>query len=259
MTLLSANRDAREIQGRGLPLNLNVIASDIIYAGGMGAVDYTGEIQPASDTVGLRVVGRIPAMKDNTADGEVSNIEHGIFRYENSSSYPVTRACIGKTCYVEDDATVAAGSTCLVAAGIVYDVDADGVWVDQTAAALVVARMNARIYIRAITGTTDSPTAAECFQGNVLLTASNSGATTISLPTAIAGYRVGVQRITATSGYDVTIHPYSGDRINSGAVNGNAVNTTDAVSDALWLETQDATYWKNAPPLAKDRAVWATT
>lgn len=258
MSALTDNRNTPEIAGRSLQTKLAVYAAEIMYAGGMAAMDYARKIQMASDTLGLKVLGRVPLKVDNTADGETSNIEHGIFRYNNSSSYPVTSAMIGKTCYVEDDNTVAGDSTYLVAAGIIYDVDNDGVWVEQTPAALEVARMNARPKIVAKTDNY-TVTAADAFQGNVIITGSKSTGVTLTLPSAIAGYRIGFQRITATSGYSVILTPAAGDRINAGAAAGSATNNVNAVSDVLWLETPDATYWKTTVPVAKDRASWVTT
>jgi hypothetical protein len=258
MSALTDNRNTREINGRQLETELAIYAAEIMYAGGMAAMDYAKEIYMASDTLGLKVLGRVPLKVDNTADGYTSNIEHGIFRYANSSTYPITSAMIGKTCYVEDDNTVAGDSTYLVPAGLVYDVDSKGVWVDQTVAGLEIARMNARIYISAKTADY-TVTAADCFQGNVVITVSKSTGATMTLPTAIAGYRIGFQRITSTSGYDVVLTPASGDKINSGAAAGSATNAVDAVSDILWLETPDVTYWKTANPVAKDRASWVTT
>ena len=38
-----------------------------------------------------------------------------------------------------------------------------------------------------------------------------------------------------------------------------ASNTTDAVSQVLYLEARDATDWVDAAPLASDRAVWVAS
>jgi hypothetical protein len=225
----------------------------------MQAIDYTGEIQPASDTLGLKVIGRCEAQVDNTVDGHTSNAKCGIFRYANSSTYALTRANIGRPCYVENDQTVGAGSTYYVPAGIVVDVDSSGVWVDQSPLALAAARAAAIPYVSAQTGTTATVTAAMAFQGNVVMTASNSGATVITLPSAVPGYRIGIQRVNAGAGYDVTITPGSADTVRGGTTVQSAVNTTDAISQVLWIETINDTAWVDAGPLAGDRSVWVAT
>jgi hypothetical protein len=66
-----------------------------------------------------------------------AQVEAGVFRWDNSTSDPVTIASLRHLCYVVDDQTVAATSaptgTPAVAtrgiAGIVMDVDTNGVWV----------------------------------------------------------------------------------------------------------------------------------
>ena len=54
------------------------------------------------------------------------------FKFANLAADLVTQADIGKTCYIADDQTVAKtnGTNTRSVAGKVFDVDADGVWVD---------------------------------------------------------------------------------------------------------------------------------
>jgi hypothetical protein len=120
---------------------LTILDAEKIWKGGMVAVDATPEVQMASDTAGLVVVGIAPASVDNTDDGETLDPPlRGIFRMNNSETDPVAKEHIGKKCYVEDDNTVASDSTNYVAAGVVVDVDDDGVWVDFRGPALAVAQ-----------------------------------------------------------------------------------------------------------------------
>jgi hypothetical protein len=256
MTALADNRNTPKLAGEGFVDDFTAINADILYAGGMGAIDSTQEIQPASDTLGLRVVGRIPVKVDNTADGEASEVDSGIFRYVNSTTAPVTRAQVGDVCYVEDDQTVASTSTNLVAAGLVVDVDSKGVWVDQRPASLSMARRIARPKVVAVTATTATLTAAQAFQGNVVVTASNSGATTLTMPAAAAGLRIGVQRLTAGAGYDVSLAAASADTVLGSET---VLNDTDAVSQVLWLEAENVTNWALGAPVASDRAEWASS
>ena len=79
MAALTDNRDTPEIEGRYTDQDAQTILdAEIMYAGGMVARDYNGEVQMASDTVGLRVLGRAPEKVDNTDDGEtIDPAEHG--------------------------------------------------------------------------------------------------------------------------------------------------------------------------------------
>jgi hypothetical protein len=60
-------------------------------------------------------------------------IRRGVLQFANSASTDlVTRADIGKSAYMVDDQTVAktSGSNTRSVAGIIRDVDAQGVWVE---------------------------------------------------------------------------------------------------------------------------------
>lgn len=256
MAALTDNRDTPELLGDDLVADLTILNDEVIYGGAMIAIDSSLESQAAADTAGLRVVGRAPKKVDNADDGSTDNVERGIFRYAVSSTFPITRAGIGTVCYVEDDQTVAGSSTNLIAAGLVHDVDSSGVWVDQTAAALATARRLARPKVLAKTDDY-TITAAQAFQGNIVFTGSKATTgNTFTLPAAASGYRVGIQRLTATAGYDVVVTAGTGDTVRGSAAAGTITNDTDAVSDVLWLETADATAWLDAMPLAKDLAEW---
>ena len=60
-----------------------------------------------------------------------ARIDHGIFRWLNEGGDAVTIADRYNQCFIVDDQTVARtdGTSSRSAAGIVIDVDADGVWV----------------------------------------------------------------------------------------------------------------------------------
>lgn len=113
-----------------------VAASTTIYAGTMVALNSSGYAIPAADTAGLLVIGRAEEYVDNAAGsaGDLTvNCRKGVFRYANSGSAAVDAvADVGKFAFVEDDQTVAETSTHSVKAGIVVDIDDDGVWVDMT-------------------------------------------------------------------------------------------------------------------------------
>jgi exosome complex RNA-binding protein Csl4 len=116
---------------------LGVASNATIFAGAMVAVNTSGYAVPASDTAGLRVVGRAEESVDNSGtagDGALSiAVRRGVFRWENGDT--LTIADVGNLAYVEDDQTVqtAASATHDVVAGIIIDVDSDGAWVDTYA------------------------------------------------------------------------------------------------------------------------------
>jgi hypothetical protein len=161
MTATIANRNTPELAGLGsLPADIAVKNDEVLFAGTMIATDATPEIVNASDTSALVVVGRCPIGIDNAADGEVVNPEMGCFLYENDGDNAVVAG--DKVCYVHDNQTVCAtaGSTNKIVAGLVIQVTADGVWVDQTLAGLRTAQAlhdagsaSASATIAALTGT----------------------------------------------------------------------------------------------------------
>lgn len=256
MTALAANRDTAELTGRMKPSAFTVASAAVLYAGALLAVDATGALQPAADTLGLRVVGRAKRKVDNSAGGLTGEAEHGLFRYANASgAAAVTRALLGQVCYVVDDQTVAATSTNLVAAGLVYDVDTLGVWVDQTPAALAAA-LRLAAPKRLAKNDDYTITAAEAFAGNVVFTMDAGSQKTLTLPSAVAGYRVGVARISATAAHDVAIKAASGDTVLGSAAAKQVENQVDAVSQVLWLRAADLTNWCEDTPPAGDLASW---
>lgn len=239
---LTDNRDTQELRGIGATAAFNLLNDAVVFAGGILAVDYLGETQPAADTVGLRVVGSTSVGKDNSADSLTNVPIRGIFLYENSTTSPVTRSAIGEPCYVEDDQTVAGKTTNYVTAGLVHDVDTAGVWVDQTPAALANARRNG---IKVVVAKTDdySITAAQAFAGNIVFTAAKSGGMELTLPSAVAGMKVGIQRINTGDGYDVSIQAASGDKILGSAAGKQVDNEVNAASGILNIVAADATDW----------------
>ncbi len=159
---------------------------------------------------------------------------------------------------MEDDNIVAGSSTYLIAAGIVHDVDSSGVWVDQRPQSLALARRMARAYV-VTTAAAATATAAQCFQENCLFAVAGTASVTLTLPTAIAGYRVGVQRTSATATHDVVVQAPTGDTIRGSAAAGAITNSTDLVSDVLWLLAISAVAWVDDNPVALDRAAWAAS
>ncbi len=258
MSALTDHRDTPEINGRQSGLSpLTILAGAVLYNGAMLAADANGEVQPAADTIGLRVLGRVFEAVDNTADGlEAEPADHGVFRYANSATYPLTAAQKGQPCYVADDQTVAGWSTNLVAAGLVHDVDDDGVWVDQRGAALALARRTAAAKRVVVTDDT-AVSAAQAHQGNVALVMGAAGAAkAFTLPAAAAGARVGVVRGSVTAGDDVSVVAGAGDTVLGSEAGKQVTNAVDAVSQVLWLLAVNATAWVADAPPAGDQESW---
>jgi len=115
--------------------NLGLAADAVIHQGALVALD-AGFLVPMSVATDLVAVGRADQSVDNTdgAAGDVSaEVRAGIFRFANSAGADeITAEDIGSTCYGVDDQTVALtdGTSTRSAAGTIFDVDAQGVWVD---------------------------------------------------------------------------------------------------------------------------------
>jgi hypothetical protein len=256
MTAAAANRSAPEIKlPRSLVGKFALLNDAVMYAGTMLARDYAGEVQAAADTAGLKVIGSCPLGMDNAADGLQTIVDQVIRLFENDTTSPVTRSLIGKACFVVDDQTVGGKTTNMVAAGIVYDVTADGVFVDQRAEALALAET--MVPFKFVDKTDDyTVTAAIAFEGRTIFKCDKASIMEITLPSAVAGMRVGVQRTTATAAHDVSIQAATGDKVLGSAAGKQVDNTTDAVSGILILQAADATDWIAVNPIPADLASW---
>jgi hypothetical protein len=114
-------------------ISLPLAAATTIWQGTLVARDAAGRAVPASDTAGLRVVGRAEETVDNSAgaaDALNISIRLGCFKLANSATAAVDADDVGKMAVVEDDETVAETSNNGVSAGRITGVDSDGVWVD---------------------------------------------------------------------------------------------------------------------------------
>lgn len=133
MAALTAGRNTPERSGS--IREPGVKAATRIYAGAMVAVDATDFAVPASTAIGLRVIGRAEDHADNSAgaDGAIRiRVGVGTYRFDNSAAADLIRTRdIGTLCYAVDDHTVAKtdASGTRSAAGKIFDVDANGVWV----------------------------------------------------------------------------------------------------------------------------------
>lgn len=111
-----------------------IAAATIIYAGTLVAANASGHAVPASDAPGLRVMGCAQETVDNSEGAAAAagvSIRPGCFRFNNSGSDAVTASETGKFCFIEDDNTVCkTGGAHRIIAGRVFEVEADGVWIE---------------------------------------------------------------------------------------------------------------------------------
>lgn len=130
----------KEVDGRsGLVDDWPVAANTVIHAGANTAIDDLGNLHPASDTVGLKVVGRAEESADNAtgAAGDAQcRVRRGTFLFNNLPGDPVEKdALLTRAVYVVDDETVSAGDGLnLIRAGRVMAITDEGVFVDTTEA-----------------------------------------------------------------------------------------------------------------------------
>jgi len=133
MVALTADRNTPYRDGcrRSFPAKAGVK----IFAGALTAIDTSGRAVPGSVSTTLKGVGRCEKQVDNTAgaDGDLRvDVSTGVHRFANSTSTDaITAADIKANAYIVDDQTVAktdGGGTRSVA-GVIFDVDALGVWV----------------------------------------------------------------------------------------------------------------------------------
>lgn len=134
MALIS---DRNAPRTRGEIISLPVAASTKIFAGGLVAINSNGYLVPASDTVGLKVIGVADEAVDNSngANGDVRvKVSRCAVKFGNSATHAVTQVNVGSVVFVEDEGTVASQSTNSVPAGLAIELEADGVWVDVSCA-----------------------------------------------------------------------------------------------------------------------------
>lgn len=130
---LSADRNTPRRQGdmRNGPM----AASVKVFAGSLVMRNAAGYLTKGATATGSVGVGRAEAQVDNSAGSagdKALDYRPGVFQFKNSASTDaITIAEIGDKCFIVDDETVAKtdGSSARSPAGIVEDVDAQGVWV----------------------------------------------------------------------------------------------------------------------------------
>jgi len=133
LTALTADRNTRRRNDRELEAH-PVKGGVKIYAGALVVLDAAGWAMPGATGVGLFTVGRADEQVAAVTNGDAMvRTRRGVLHFANSGGADaITRAEIGDPAYVVDDQTLAKtnGSGTRSAAGIIRDVDAQGVWVE---------------------------------------------------------------------------------------------------------------------------------
>lgn len=172
-----------------------VQGSNVVYAGTLVCVDSSGLVEHATDAASKKVIGRAEVTQDNTGSSysatKTIKVRRGIFRWTNGDSF--TDANIGDLAYVEDNQTVQTGASASsdIIAGVIIDVDSDGVWVDthdigsQGAGSVTTIAASGA----ATLGSTLSVAGASTLTGAATLqsTANIAGAATLSNNLSVAG------------------------------------------------------------------------
>lgn len=131
MTALSADRNTAHRAGD--LFEGPVAAATTCYVGALLVRDSSGNVEPGTTATGKTAVGRCEERADNSAGAAAAinaKYRRGMFKFANSSGDPVTKANVGSSVYIEDDQTVCATGTGKSAAGIMHDIETDGVWVE---------------------------------------------------------------------------------------------------------------------------------
>lgn len=111
-----------------------VAAGAVIYSGAILMRDANGYVLPGAPAAGLLGVGVAMSNVDNAggADGdEIVEFRVGLHRFENAATDTIDIDHISKRAFIHDDQTVGRtnGGNTRSAAGLVQDVDDQGVWV----------------------------------------------------------------------------------------------------------------------------------
>lgn len=136
MSALAQARDTKDIGGGAMPPRLQYpIAANVKIWGGSQVMMDAGYAKPGAVATGKFSVGMATLTVDNTggaAGALLVPVEPGIHRWGNSLSADlIEQDDVGKLCYIVDDQTVALtdGTATRSIAGVIYAVDASGVWV----------------------------------------------------------------------------------------------------------------------------------
>jgi len=130
--MVALSKDKKTNERAGVDYSDPVAAGAQIFAGALVVLDAIGYAQPGTTAVGLTARGVAQENVDNSAgaDGDLNApSKSGRFHFANDGT--IARVDIGSNAYIVDDQTVADndGGTTRSIAGVIKDVDSDGVFV----------------------------------------------------------------------------------------------------------------------------------
>lgn len=134
--MAALTQDRNTLRRDGQLIEPPVAATTRIYTGALVAINAAGLAVPGSTSTTLKGAGSALAAADNTLGGPGDirvRVDKRPARFGNSTGADaIGLADIGSDCFIVDDQTVAKtnGTNTRSRAGKVFDVDADGVWVD---------------------------------------------------------------------------------------------------------------------------------
>lgn len=124
MTALTHDRNTPRREGELFGFE----AGATLYAGSMACLNAEGKLVPASVTAGLTPV--VGVVQRQAYIGERASVRRGVFPFEGKEGDAPSLAQVGSECYAADDQTVQATSASNApVAGVVMDVNDDGVWI----------------------------------------------------------------------------------------------------------------------------------
>ena len=130
MTALAQERATKRRTGARF---VDPVAADaVLYLGGLAVLDASGDAVTATAATGLIARGVNLESIDNTGGldgGQSISVESGVWLMDNDPTDPLDRSHINSNCYILDDQTVSALATGRSIAGLVKDIDGNGVWV----------------------------------------------------------------------------------------------------------------------------------
>ncbi len=122
---LTEPRDTKELLK---PSIRRFTAGGTILAGALLTVNAAGKAVHAADAANLRVVGRA---EHNAEADETIDVKSGVFAYAIATGDTIGKAQVGQPVYVSDESTVTtAPGNHSVIAGVVFDTDDNGAWID---------------------------------------------------------------------------------------------------------------------------------
>lgn len=132
MTALDQDKNTPErtiipnIAAHEYPLN----ATAELFVGALACLNASGELVAGTTSSSLIAVGRVEAYANGADGDERGKVKAGVFRFDNGSD-SIASSDKGSVCYIVDDQTVhlTDGGGTRSKAGVIVDVDDDGVWV----------------------------------------------------------------------------------------------------------------------------------